>query len=159
MYFINLVKLASYYIKNNIPLDKEILTTCTEQIQAKNNPKHATEWLNIISESHMDFSQNMIPHLNLLSPILATSLSIDAWWSGVTYEVLNHKTHLDGLIYIIHTTENKHIVASSIITEEEYHNLQQSLYSFAKALLSYLTKKNQNQTYSIDLFDMWLKIQ
>jgi hypothetical protein len=158
MYFINLVKLASYYIKNNIPLDKEILTTCTEQIQDRDNPRHATQWLDIIGASHIEFSQNMIPHLELLSPILATSLSIDAWWSGVTYEVLDNKNYLDGLIYIIHATENKHIVASHPISEEEYHNLQQSLYNFTKALLSYLTKKNQNQTYSTELFDMWLRL-
>lgn len=158
MHFINLVKLASYYIKNNIPLDKEILTTCTNQIESRDNPKHAHQWLDIIGQSHIDFSKNMMPHLNLLSPILGTSLSIDSWWSGIDYEILNYKHHLDGLIYIIHTTENKHIISSQPVSEDEYHNLQQSLYNFAKALLSYLTKKNQNPIYSTELFDMWMNI-
>lgn len=156
MYFINLVKLSSYYIKNNIPLDKEILTTCINQIEQKNNPRNAYQWLDIIGQSHIEFSENMMPHLNLLSPILSTSLSIDAWWSGVAYEVLDYKNYLDGLIYIIHITEEKHIVAAQPISEEEYHNLQQSLYNFAKALLNYLTKKIQSSNYPQELFEMWL---
>jgi hypothetical protein len=158
MYFINLIKLTSYYIKNNIPLDKEILTTCINQIEQKNNPRHAKQWLDIIGETQIDFSQNMIVHLNLLNPILAVSLSIDAWWSGVNYDVINYKHYLDGLIYIIYLTEDKHIAASQPISEEEYHNLQQSLYNFSKALLSYITKKTHNQLYSTELFDMWLNI-
>lgn len=156
MYFLNLVKLASYYIKNNIPLDKEILTLCINQIEAKNNPRHANQYLDIIRQTNTEFSQNMLIHLNILSPILAASLSIDAWWSGVSYETLDYKNYLDGLIYIIYSTQNIHIAASHPINEEEYHNLQQNLYNFAKALLNYLTKKTQNSVYSVELFEMWL---
>jgi len=158
MYFLNLIKLASHYIKNNIPLDKEILSTCINQIEQKNNPRNAKQWLEIIDENHIDFSQNMLVHLNLLSPIIAVSLSIDAWWSGVTYDILDHKNYLDGLIYIIYTTQEKHISAAHPLSEEQYHNLQESLYNFSKALLNYLTKQSQHQIYSTELFEMWLTL-
>jgi len=160
MYFVNLVRLASYYLKQKIPLDKQILTTCIEQINIKNNPKNILSWMNIIDDTHTYFSQEFLPLIHILKHLLAANLSIDDWWSGVDYNILSTKSHLDTLIFIVNNTQNEvNISAEQALTEENYHILHQTLYNFAKALLNYLTKNHTHEIYTQAYFTMWLNIE
>ncbi len=160
MYFVNLIRLASYYLKQKIPLDKEILTTCIEQINTKNNPKNIMAWMNIIDDSHASFSHEFLPIIHILKNLLAVNLSIDEWWSGVDYNILSTKPYLNGLIFIVNNTQNDiTIVAEQALTEEGYHLLHQTLYAFTKALLNYLTKNHTHEIYTQVYFTMWLNIK
>lgn len=159
MYFSDLVKLTSHYLKNLIPKDLITLNSYIEQTEYKFQEKNIISWLDYMQEEYEQSSLQLKSHIPLLSNLLETCLSIDAWYIIKEYEILDNYIYINYLFNIINIIQNIHIDNNIELSEENYHILQQTLFKFSKALLSYLSNKSYDPQFSIQMFEGWLKLK
>ncbi|MET0463047.1 MAG: hypothetical protein ABW007_07830 [Chitinophagaceae bacterium] len=156
MYFNNLLKLCSYYLKNHIPQDKHILQEYIECSEDKDTPKHALHWLDLMNIKQDNHSYKLQQHINLLANLLSINLSIDAWYSGVAFKDIENHNYIEFLSKIL---QQKNIIITEILSENHYHILQNELFTFSKALLYFLMDKKYVSDYQEQQFTEWLEIK
>ncbi len=160
MYITQLVRLNVFFLKKKIQSKKEALLACINQTETKNNVHDGHVLLDIIGVEHPEFVASIQPHMSLLSSFIEASLSIDAWWSGIETAKLHKKAYLNILISINHILHeyNENISLDDSINDDAYHQLQQTLFAFAKAFLNYMQNNIQSELYSKDVFQAWLHV-
>lgn len=158
MYFNNLVRLATHHLKRFIPEEKTELVDYISISEDKNTPKHAMNWLQIASGIHVQSSAILQQQVNIIRNILATSLSIDAWYSGVEYKNIDNQKYIEYILLLIHANLGIYISVDIVLSEENYHTIQQELFSFSKALLASIAKKTYTHSYTAEQIKDWLAI-
>jgi hypothetical protein len=157
MYFINILRLSTRYLKNIIPLDKNLLSEYIKQSESKNNITQINHWLDIISPLNIEFSHNIKKILPVFIPILEVCLSLDAWLGGVDYKILDNQPYLNFFVDLIMQNKNLTQLLEDSLTEENYHVLQQELNLFFKDILKVLTNK-PTINYDESIIRNWLKL-
>jgi len=155
MYFINILRLSSRYLKNNIPLDKNLLSEYIKQIESKNNITQINNWLELIEPLNSEFSNNIKSIIAVFIPIFEVCLSLDAWFGGVDYKVLDNQPYLNFFVDLIIQNKNLSIALQEVLSEENYHIFQQELNLFFRDILKVLTNK-PTVNYSQDIIKQWL---
>lgn len=157
MYFINILRLSTKYLKNNIPLDKDLLGEYIKQIESRNNITQINAWLDLVKPLNIEFSHNINTIIAVFIPIFEVCLSLDAWLGGVDYKVLDNQQYLDFLVNLVNQYKQLSINSQENLSTENYHILQQELNLFFRDLLKLLTNK-ATINYHNDIIKQWLDI-
>jgi len=158
MYFNNLVRLSTHYLKNFISKDKDDLSAYIAISEDKNMPKHATNWMHIMSTTHTQSSKILQKNISIVSNILSTSLSIDAWYSEIEYDKVDNQKYIEYILRIIEVDKGISISTQIPLHEDNYHIIQTELFSFSKAFLSSIVGKKYVHNYSKEQLEYWMNL-
>lgn len=157
MYFINILRLSTKYLKNIIPLDKILLSEYIKHLENRNNITQINSWLELIKPLNVEFSNNIKNTIIVFIPIFEVSLSLDAWLGGVDYKILDNQNYLDFFVNLINQRKELSIQSTEILSEENYHILQQELNLFFRDMCKVLSNK-PTVSYHNDIIKQWLNV-
>jgi hypothetical protein len=155
MYFINILRLAVRYLKNSIPLDKDLLSQYIQQIDNPHNITQIDAWLELVKPLNMEFSQTIQRLTAVFTPVFEVCLNLDAWLGGVDYTVLEQQKYLDFLVSLVNQSHNLAIQSTQILSEENYHILQQQLNLLLRDILKVLSH-TPPVNYTQEIIKQWL---
>jgi len=136
MYYINIIKLITKYLKNITPNDKELLDNIIKVSESKQNIKNILPYTQHIAYLSKDYANQIHKIISIFIPLLDISLILDEWKNGIDYAVIKNDK-LEELIF--HHQLN--IDFNSQLSQENYEILQTSLIDLVKDIVRFISKK------------------
>lgn len=133
MYFNNILTLATRYIKNIIPVDKDSLNLSIEYIESKDNNQLFSHVNNNLIDIDKNFN-TVKSFMYGINSILNLSLILDEWFKGIDLEAINN----DRLKFLLKEYNLEQIL---ILEQENYDILQNSLIDLTKDYIKMFSHK------------------
>lgn len=136
MYYINILKLITKYLKNITPEDKDILETIIKFSESKQNIKNIVAFNQNIATINNNYANQINKIISIFNPYLDISLILEEWKNGIDYKVIQNNK-LEELINYCQLDIDFNLELST----QNYEILQQTLIDLVKDIIRFISKK------------------